>query len=66
MSLDMHMRLYHTDISTDYLEICPDLDGLGMVEIRQEPSGDKILIDLTNVDDMITALQTVRNHMSGK
>ncbi len=69
MSLDLHMRLYHTEHAADYVEVCPDPDGLGMVEIRQVSDdnqiGSRILVSLENVDDLVTALKTVRNHMQG-
>lgn len=67
MSLDMHMRLYHSNHAADYVEICPDADGLNMVEIRQvsddQQIGSRILVSLENVDDLIAGIRAVQAHM---
>ncbi len=60
MSLEMRFRIYHEHSGGEYVEVCPDSDGLDMFEIRMREPDDKIVARITISDtmaqDMIVAL----------
>ena len=50
-TIEKHMRVYDND-SGEYIEIRPDGDGLGCVDIRQCDRQGKILARITTSRDM--------------